>query len=264
MYDNFTGLPPVLCLKHIFDRRISAWFPGRIWSQIKVYLYLSDYFEWRPLSEHLFPDFALLIILTIQEINFTLEQQQISVNQMGTNDDNDYLSFRPNLLHDFITNNSLSWSNRLLSFFYSYIYWFILVYIYIIVIYHQSLFYLLILLACFILLWYGQTFLQRSFNNQKTFWRLLILSYFSLFLSHLFLQPLSCIFIHYASIQYRCILINLFNVPCSIKLFRQIYAQDCPKHNFWTQIRGIENGPKSYRTLFDRNKIEKITAHRIF
>jgi hypothetical protein len=229
------GLPPVLCLKHVFDRPISAWLPGRLWPQIKVYLYLSDYFEWRPLSEHLFADFALLIILAMQEINFTLEQQEISVNEMGTNDDEDILPYHPNLLHDFLTNNSLSWSNRFASFFYSYVYWFILAYLYIIVTYHQSLFYLLILLACFFLLWHGQAFLQRSFNHQRSFWRLLILSFFSLFLAHLLMQPLSCIFIHYTSIEYRCMLINLFNVPCSIKLFRQIYAQD----SCLTPIRGI-------------------------
>jgi hypothetical protein len=158
---------------------------------------------------------------------------------MGTNEDEDLVPYHPNLLHDFVTNSSLSWSNRLSSFFYSYIYWLIIAYLYIVATYHQSLFYLLILLACFFLLWHGQTFLQRSFNHQKSFWRLLILSFFSLFLAHLLMQPLSCIFIHYASIQYHCILIHLFNVPCSIKLFRKIYAKDCPENHFWTQIRGI-------------------------
>src|ERR1700722_8964711 len=100
---NFLGLPPVLCLKHVFDRRISTWFPGRIWSQIKVYLYLSDYFEWRPLSEHLLPDLALLIVLAVQEKNFILEQQEAHVHEMGINEDGDRTPHQPNLLHDFIT-----------------------------------------------------------------------------------------------------------------------------------------------------------------
>jgi hypothetical protein len=194
--------------------------------------------EWRPSSEHLFPDLALLIILAIQENNFALEQRQTSVNEMGTNEDEDFTPYRPNLLHDFITNASLSWSNRLASFFYSYVYWLIIGYLYIVATYRQSLFYLLILLACFFLLWHGQAFLKRSFNQQRSFWRLLILSFFALFLAHLFMQPLSCILVHYASIQQRCILINLFNIPCSIKLFRQLYAKDCPEKSFWTQVRG--------------------------
>jgi hypothetical protein len=226
-------------LKHVFDRQISSWFPGRIWSQIKVYLYLSDYFEWRPLSEHLLPDLVLLIILAIQEKNFALEQQQVSVHEMGSNEDEDLTPYRPNLLHDFITNATLSWSNRYASFFYSYVYWLIIAYLYIVATYRQSLFYLLILLACFFLLWHGQAFLKRSFIQQKSFWRLLILSFFALFLSHLFMQPLSCILVHYTSIKYRCILINLFNVPCSIKRFRQLYANDCSEQSFWRQVRGI-------------------------
>lgn len=227
----FEGFPPVLCLKNLFDHSISNWFSEDIWFQFKVYFYLSDYFKWRPLSEHLLPDFLLLIILAMQEINFTFEQQQIHVQIMGTNDDEDTSPYRPNLLHDFITNHSLSWSDRLSSFFYSYVYWFILIVLYVIVIAHQSSLYLAILLACFFLLWHGQTFLQRSFYRQKSFWRLLILSFFFLFLAHLLLQPISCVFIQYASVQYRCILINLFNVPCSIKLFRRVYAEDCSDQN---------------------------------
>jgi hypothetical protein len=158
---------------------------------------------------------------------------------MGTNEDEELSPYRPNLLHDFITNTSVSWSNRLASFFYSYVYWLIIGYLYIVATYRQSLFYLLILLICFYLLWHGQSFLQRPFPKQKSFWRLLILSFFSLFLAHLFMQPLSCILVHYTSIQHRCILINLFNIPCSIKLFRQAYAKDCPENSFWTQVRGI-------------------------
>ena len=234
----FVGLPPVLCLKHLFDRSILTWFPREMWFQFKVYLYLSDYFEWRPLSEHLLSDFLLLIILTMQEINFTFEQQQIHVQTMGTNDDEDLSPYRPNLLHDFITNHSLSWSDCFSSFFYSYVYWFILIVLYMIVVYHQSSLYLLILLACFFLLWHGQTFLQRSFYRQKSFWRLLILAFFFLFLAHLLIQPLSCVFIQYTSVQYRCILINLFNVPCSIKSFRRIYADDCSDQNGWISMKG--------------------------
>ena len=241
-----------MCLKHLFDRSISNWFPEEIWSQLKVYLYLSDYFELRPLSEHLLPDYFLLIILTMQEINFTFEQQQTPVHTMGTNEDADHSPYRPNLLHDFITNHSLSWSHHFSAFFYSYVYWLILLVFYVIVTYHQSILYLLILLACFILLWYGQTFLQRSFARQKSFWRLLILSFFFLFLAHLLIQPLSCIFIQYTSVQYRCLLINLFNVPCSIKLFRQIYTEDCSeKKNFWTTMKGKPIDEKFSHSLQD-------------
>ncbi|CAF4564240.1 unnamed protein product [Rotaria socialis] len=227
LYFNVLGFPPILCLNSIADYSISTWFHTQIWSRIKAYLYLSADFEWRPLSEHLFFDLSLLIILAIQENNFKLEHQQTSVNEMGSNEDGKSTSYHSNIIHDFITNIKLSWGNRFASYFYCYVYWFIIAYLYIIATYQQSLFYLLILFNCFFLFWHGQTFLQRSFNQQNSFLRLLILSLLSLFLSHLFMQPLSCIVMYYASIEHRCFLIHYFHVPCSIKLFRQFYADDC-------------------------------------
>ncbi|CAF2160242.1 unnamed protein product [Rotaria magnacalcarata] len=241
LYFNALGFPPILCLNSIADYSISTWFHTQIWSQIKAYLYLSADFEWRPLSEHLFFDLSLLVILAIQENNFKLEHQQTSVNEMGSNEDGKSTSYHSNIIHDVITNIKLSWGNRFASYFYCYFYWFIIAYLYIIATYQQSLFYLLILFNCFFLFWHGQTFLQRSFNQQNSFLRLLILSLLSLFLSHLFMQPLSCIVMYYASIEYRCFLIHYFHVPCSIKLFRQFYTDDCRIKISSTNIREEQN-----------------------
>ncbi|UJR32233.1 hypothetical protein I4U23_019699 [Adineta vaga] len=116
LYLNALGLPSVLCLRHVFDHFGSIWFPGRLWPQMKIYFHLANYFEWQPIAEYLFPDFVLLIILTIQEKNFILEQQQTNVMEMGSNDyDEVTQSYYPNLLHDFITTATLSWSNRFVS-----------------------------------------------------------------------------------------------------------------------------------------------------
>lgn len=233
-----TGLPPVLCLKHIFDHWIEDWFPARIWSHLKVYFYISDYGEWRPLSEHLLPDLILLIVLAIQEKNFLLEQRQASVEQMGNNVDHQSQSYRPHLLHDFLTNATLSWANRLASLFYSYVYWLIIIYLYIVATYRQSLFYFLLLLACFYFLWEGQAFLQRPFQQQKSLWHLLLLSLFSIFIAQLFMQWVSCILIHYTTLAQRCMLMNFLGTSCSIRRFQQLYATDCLVHQLPQKISG--------------------------
>jgi len=200
LYLNALGLPPILCLNYVHNR---------IWLQFKGYFYLSDYVEWRPRAKHLFFDFLLIIILSIQELNFTFEQIPIDSNQ----------SIQPNRLNDFITNCSLSWTNRLKTFISLYLFWFLIVYLYIIVIIHQSIFYLLILLICFYLLWYGQSFLQRTIQQQQSFWYLVIFSFCSLVLAHLILQPLICMFNEDLSKQYQFLLDHIFNVHCSIDIF---------------------------------------------
>jgi hypothetical protein len=192
-----------------------------------VYFYISDYGEWRPLSEHLLPDLLLLIVLAIQEKNFLLEQRQSSVEQMGDNIDHQSRSYRPHLLHDFLTNATLSWANRLASLFYFYVYWLIIIYLYIVATYRQSLFYFLLLLTCFYFLWEGQAFLQRPFQQQKSLWHLLLFSLFSIFIGQLFMQWVSCIVIQYTTLAQRCMLMNLLGTSCSIRRFQQLYATDC-------------------------------------
>ena len=223
----FSGFPPILCIKYFLDDFVQQRMSSSMWSHLKVYFFLSDYHHWRPTSEDLFFDLLFLSILAFQEKNFLHEQQEIFVLMMGSNRNEDTTRIQSNLIHDFLTNLTLTFGNRLKSFFFLYIFWFILIYLYILIIYHHSFCYVLVLLQCFYFLWYGQEFLQRPFSKQKSIWRLLILSLFATLFGQLLFQPYSCVLIEHVTPSIHQLLSNILDMSCFIEQFQKIYSTEC-------------------------------------
>uniref|UniRef100_A0A5F8G4L5 Piezo type mechanosensitive ion channel component 1 (Er blood group) n=1 Tax=Monodelphis domestica TaxID=13616 RepID=A0A5F8G4L5_MONDO len=206
------GIPPALCIDYPW--RWSNAIPMN--SALIKWLYLPDFFM-RPNSTNLISecDFLLLLTASQQWLVFVAERTEEWQHTAGPNTDYlEPLRGEPNPVPNFI--NCRSYLDILKVAVFRYLFWFVLVVVFITGATRISIFGLGYLLACFYLLLFGTTLLQKSTKAQLVLWDCLILYNVTVIISKNMLSLLSCVFVQQMQNNF-CWVIQVFSLVCTVK-----------------------------------------------
>ncbi|XP_074057317.1 piezo-type mechanosensitive ion channel component 1 isoform X2 [Macrotis lagotis] len=204
------GIPPALCIDYPW--RWSNAIPMN--SALIKWLYLPDFFM-RPNSTNLISDFLLLLTASQQWLVFVAERTEEWQHKAGLNTDNlEPLRGEPNPVPNFI--NCRSYLDMLKVAVFRYLFWMVLVVVFITGATRISIFGLGYLLACFYLLLFGTTLLQKSTKAQLVLWDCLILYNVTVIISKNMLSLLSCVFVQQMQNNF-CWVIQVFSLVCTVK-----------------------------------------------
>nr|XP_020844820.1 piezo-type mechanosensitive ion channel component 1 isoform X3 [Phascolarctos cinereus] len=204
------GIPPALCIDYPW--RWSNAIPMN--SALIKWLYLPDFFM-RPNSTNLISDFLLLLTASQQWLVFVAEGTEEWQHTAGLNTDYlEPLRGEPNPVPNFI--NCRSYLDILKVAVFRYLFWLVLVVVFITGATRISIFGLGYLLACFYLLLFGTSLLQKSTKAQLVLWDCLILYNVTVIISKNMLSLLSCVFVQQMQNNF-CWVIQVFSLVCTVK-----------------------------------------------
>ncbi|XP_074142306.1 piezo-type mechanosensitive ion channel component 1 isoform X2 [Sminthopsis crassicaudata] len=204
------GIPPALCIDYPW--RWSNTIPMN--SALIKWLYLPDFFM-RPNSTNLISDFLLLLTASQQWLVFVAERTEEWQHTAGLNTDYlEPLRGEPNPVPNFI--NCRSYLDMLKVAVFRYLFWLVLVVVFITGATRISIFGLGYLLACFYLLLFGTTLLQKNTKAQLVLWDCLILYNVTVIISKNMLSLLSCVFVQQMQNNF-CWVIQVFSLVCTVK-----------------------------------------------
>ncbi|XP_053410849.1 piezo-type mechanosensitive ion channel component 1 isoform X1 [Nycticebus coucang] len=204
------GVPPVLCKDYPW--RWSQAIPMN--SAFIKWLYLPDFFQ-TPNSTNLFSDFLLLLCASQQWQVFSAERTEEWQRVAGTNTDHpEPLRGEPNPVPNFI--HCRSYLDMLKVAVFRYLFWLVLVVVFVTGATRISVFGLGYLLACFYLLLFGTSLLQKDTRAQLVLWDCLILYNVTVIISKNMLSLLSCVFVEQMQMSF-CWVIQLFSLVCTVK-----------------------------------------------
>uniref|UniRef100_H0XWC8 Piezo type mechanosensitive ion channel component 1 (Er blood group) n=1 Tax=Otolemur garnettii TaxID=30611 RepID=H0XWC8_OTOGA len=204
------GVPPVLCKDYPW--RWSQAIPMN--SALIKWLYLPDFFQ-TPNSTNLFSDFLLLLCASQQWQVFSAERTEEWQRVAGPNTDHpEPLRGEPNPVPNFI--HCRSYLDMVKVAVFRYLFWLVLVVVFITGATRISVFGLGYLLACFYLLLFGTSLLQKDTRAQLVLWDCLILYNVTVIISKNMLSLLSCVFVEQMQTSF-CWVIQLFSLVCTVK-----------------------------------------------
>ncbi|KAG3256695.1 piezo type mechanosensitive ion channel component 1, transcript variant X2 [Ictidomys tridecemlineatus] len=204
------GMPPALCIDYPW--RWSQAIPMN--SALIKWLYLPDFFR-APNSTNLISDFLLLLCASQQWQVFAAERTEEWQRMAGTNTDHlEPLRGEPNPVPNFI--HCRSYLDMLKVAVFRYLFWLVLVVVFITGATRISIFGLGYLLACFYLLLFGTTLLQKGTRSRLVLWDCLILYNVTVIISKNMLSLLSCVFVEQMQSSF-CWVIQLFSLVCTVK-----------------------------------------------
>ncbi|ELK00499.1 Protein FAM38A [Pteropus alecto] len=201
-------------------RRAIAHYPWR-WSQaipmnsaLIKWLYLPDFFR-APNSTNLISDFLLLLCASQQWQVFSAEGTEEWQHMAGVNTDHlEPLRGEPNPVPNFI--HCRSYLDMLKVAVFRYLFWLVLVVVFVTGATRISVFGLGYLLACFYLLLFGTSLLQKDTHARLVLWDCLILYNVTVIISKNMLSLLSCVFVEQMQSSF-CWVIQLFSLVCTVK-----------------------------------------------
>ncbi|XP_028930668.1 piezo-type mechanosensitive ion channel component 1 isoform X3 [Ornithorhynchus anatinus] len=204
------GIPPALCMDYPW--RWSQSIPMN--SALIKWMYLPDFFS-PPKSTNLISDFLLLLCASQQWQVFVAERSEEWQHTAGLNTDRlEPLRGEPNPVPNFI--NCRSYLDMLKVAVFRYLFWLVLVVVFITGAIRISVFGLGYLLACFYLLLFGTSLLQKRTKAQLVLWDCLILYNVTVVISKNMLSLLSCVFVQQMQSNF-CWVIQLFSLVCTVK-----------------------------------------------
>lgn len=204
------GMPPALCIDYPW--RWSKAIPMN--SALIKWLYLPDFFR-APNSTNLISDFLLLLCASQQWQVFSAERTEEWQRMAGINTDHlEPLRGEPNPIPNFI--HCRSYLDMLKVAVFRYLFWLVLVVVFVAGATRISIFGLGYLLACFYLLLFGTTLLQKDTRAQLVLWDCLILYNVTVIISKNMLSLLSCVFVEQMQSNF-CWVIQLFSLVCTVK-----------------------------------------------
>ncbi|XP_066205386.1 piezo-type mechanosensitive ion channel component 1 isoform X1 [Saccopteryx leptura] len=204
------GIPPALCIDYPW--RWSQAIP--INSVLIKWLYLPDFFM-APNSTNLISDFLLLLCASQQWQVFSAERTEEWQHVAGVNTDHlEPLRGEPNPVPNFI--HCRSYLDMLKVAVFRYLFWLVLVVVFITGATRISVFGLGYLLACFYLLLFGTSLLQKETRTRLVLWDCLILYNVTVIISKNMLSLLSCVFVEQMQSSF-CWVIQLFSLVCTVK-----------------------------------------------
>ncbi|XP_043937510.1 piezo-type mechanosensitive ion channel component 1 [Protopterus annectens] len=206
------GIPPALCIDYPW-RWESFFMP--INSALIKWMYFPDYFI-PPNSRNLMSDFLLLLCVSQQWKVFADEKKEEWIQLAGENRDGpDKLKEKGgNPVPNFV--NCRSYLDMLKVVVFRYQFWFVLAVIFITGATRISMFGLGYLLACFYLLLFGNSLLQKPVRTKLLWWDSLILFNVTVVISKNVLSLLACVFVEQMQTSY-CWAIQLFSLVCTVK-----------------------------------------------
>ncbi|KAM6223829.1 piezo-type mechanosensitive ion channel component 1 [Rhynchocyon petersi] len=204
------GIPPALCLDYPW--RWSQAIPMN--SALIKWLYLPDFFR-APNSTNLINDFLLLLCASQQWQVFVAEHTQEWQSMAGANTDHlEPLQGEPNPVPNFI--HCRSYLDMVKVAVFRHLFWLVLVVVFVTGATRISIFGLGYLLACFYLLLFGTTLLQKDTRARLVLWDCLILYNVTVIISKNMLSLLSCVFVEQMQSSF-CWVIQLFSLVCTVK-----------------------------------------------
>ncbi|XP_045438552.1 piezo-type mechanosensitive ion channel component 1 isoform X2 [Pipistrellus kuhlii] len=204
------GIPPALCIDYPW--RWSQAIPMN--SVLIKWLYLPDFFR-APNSTNLISDFLLLLCASQQWQVFLAERTEEWQHMAGVNTDHlEPLRGEPNPVPNFI--HCRSYLDMLKVAVFRYLFWLVLVVVFITGATRISVFGLGYLLACFYLLLFGTSLLQKETHTRLVLWDCLILYNVTVIISKNMLSLLSCVFVEQMQSSF-CWVIQLFSLVCTVK-----------------------------------------------
>ncbi|XP_029781951.1 piezo-type mechanosensitive ion channel component 1 [Suricata suricatta] len=204
------GLPPALCLDYPW--RWSQAIPMN--SALIKWLYLPDFFR-TPNSTNLISDFLLLLCASQQWQVFAAERSEEWQHMAGTNTDRlEVPQGEPDPVPNFIY--CRSYLDMLKVAVFRYLFWLVLVVVFVTGATRISVFGLGYLLACFYLLLFGPSLLQKHVQARLVLWDCLILYNVTVIISKNMLSLLSCVFVEQMQSNF-CWVIQLFSLVCTVK-----------------------------------------------
>ncbi|XP_069871871.1 piezo-type mechanosensitive ion channel component 1-like [Dipodomys merriami] len=204
------GMPPALCVDYPW--RWSQAIPMN--SALIKWLYLPDFFR-APNSTNLISDFLLLLCASQQWQVFAAERTEEWQGMAGRNTDQlPLLQGEPNPVPNFI--HCRSYLDMLKVAVFRYLFWLVLVVVFVTGATRISIFGMGYLLACFYLLLFGTTLLQKDTRAQLVLWDCLILYNVTVIISKNMLSLLSCVFVEQMQSAF-CWVIQLFSLVCTVK-----------------------------------------------
>ncbi|XP_036780134.2 piezo-type mechanosensitive ion channel component 1 isoform X4 [Manis pentadactyla] len=216
------GIPPALCIDYPW--RWSQAIPMN--STLIKWLYLPDFFR-VPNSTNLISDFLLLLCASQQWLVFSAEHTEEWQHMAGTNTDCLELpQGEPNPVPNFM--HCRSYLDMLKVAVFRYLFWAVLVLVFITGATRISIFGLGYLLACFYLLLFGTTLLQKDTHARLVLWDCLILYNVTVIISKNMLSLLSCVFVEQMQSSF-CWVIQLFSLVCTVKGYynpREMLSRD--------------------------------------
>ncbi|XP_053522537.1 piezo-type mechanosensitive ion channel component 1 isoform X1 [Artibeus jamaicensis] len=204
------GIPPALCMDYPW--RWSQAIPMN--SGLIKWLYLPDFFR-APNSTNLISDFLLLLCASQQWQVFSAERTDEWQHVAGVNTDHlEPLRGEPNPVPNFI--HCRSYLDMLKVAVFRYLFWLVLVVVFVTGATRISVFGLGYLLACFYLLLFGTSLLQKDTHARLVLWDCLILYNVTVIISKNMLSLLSCVFVEQMQSSF-CWVIQLFSLVCTVK-----------------------------------------------
>ncbi|XP_016053163.1 PREDICTED: piezo-type mechanosensitive ion channel component 1 [Miniopterus natalensis] len=204
------GIPPALCIDYPW--RWSQAIPMN--SVLIKWLYLPDFFR-APNSTNLISDFLLLLCASQQWQVFSAERTEEWQHMAGVNTDHlEPLRGEPNPVPNFI--HCRSYLDMLKVAVFRYLFWLVLVVVFVTGATRISVFGLGYLLACFYLLLFGTSLLQKDTHARLVLWDCLILYNVTVIISKNMLSLLSCVFVEQMQSSF-CWVIQLFSLVCTVK-----------------------------------------------
>ncbi|XP_059523049.1 piezo-type mechanosensitive ion channel component 1 isoform X2 [Myotis daubentonii] len=204
------GIPPALCIDYPW--RWSQAIPMN--SVLIKWLYLPDFFM-APNSTNLISDFLLLLCASQQWQVFLAERTEEWQHMAGANTDRlEPLRGEPNPVPNFV--HCRSYLDMLKVAVFRYLFWLVLVVVFITGATRISVFGLGYLLACFYLLLFGTSLLQKDTRPRLALWDCLILYNVTVIISKNMLSLLSCVFVEQMQSSF-CWVIQLFSLVCTVK-----------------------------------------------
>ncbi|KAM4833463.1 LOW QUALITY PROTEIN: piezo-type mechanosensitive ion channel component 1 [Thomomys bottae] len=204
------GMPPALCIDYPW--RWSQAIPVN--SALIKWLYLPDFFR-APNSTNLISDFLLLLCAAQQWQVFSAERTEEWQGMAGVNTDQlQPLRGEPNPVPNFI--HCRSYLDMLKVAVFRYLFWLVLVVVFVTGATRVSIFGMGYLLACFYLLLFGTSLLQKDTRAQLVLWDCLILYNVTVIVSKNMLSLLSCVFVEQMQSHF-CWVIQLFSLVCTVK-----------------------------------------------
>ncbi|XP_072587457.1 piezo-type mechanosensitive ion channel component 1 isoform X4 [Vulpes vulpes] len=204
------GIPPALCIDYPW--RWSQAIPMN--SALIKWLYLPDFFR-TPNSTNLISDFLLLLCASQQWQVFSAERTEEWQHMAGVNTDRLELPLgEPNAVPNFIY--CRSYLDMLKVAVFRYLFWLVLVVVFVTGATRVSVFGLGYLLACFYLLLFGTSLLQKHTRTRLVLWDCLILYNVTVIISKNMLSLLSCVFVEQMQSNF-CWVIQLFSLVCTVK-----------------------------------------------
>ncbi|XP_074170554.1 piezo-type mechanosensitive ion channel component 1 isoform X2 [Rhinolophus sinicus] len=204
------GIPPALCIDYPW--RWSQAIPMN--SALIKWLYLPDFFR-APNSTNLISDFLLLLCASQQWQVFSAERTEEWQHMAGVNTDHVEPVLRePNPVPNFI--HCRSYLDMLKVAVFRYLFWLVLVVVFVTGATRISVFGLGYLLACFYLLLFGTSLLQKDTRTRLVLWDCLILYNVTVIISKNMLSLLSCVFVEQMQSSF-CWVIQLFSLVCTVK-----------------------------------------------